>query len=266
VNKYRIKRSWFFEVSRLMSWATVVIILLPLVVMVTFSFNPELSFYPRHFVLKWYLLNYEEILGALRMSLFIALPAVLVSFCISLPLCYALVRREFKLKEAVTQAITLPMIIPGTVMGFAFLQLFNSSVFRLFHPLLVLVLAHTVVVMPFMARAILGGLERFDITLEEAAITLGSSPFKAFFVVTLPMTTFSVLAGVVLSIARSLNDFIITLFLIQPKFVPLGVHIYKTTMYGMPQLTSAASTVLLSLSLGLALIAERIMKTRHRKN
>jgi len=239
---------------------TVVFILCPLALVFLQSFNPQLTLIPKSFTLKWYTMQAGGLGPALRTTVLVSVPAVLIGLAVSLPLGYAMARCEFRGKEFIRQLILLPIVIPGVVLGLAYLQLVNSTALRDVHPIPILIAAHTIIVIPYAARSIIAGYERLDRALEEASATLGGRPALTFWRVTLPSLMPAVFAGGLLGFSRSVNDFVITLFLIQPGAIPLSVQVYQTTQYGIPQLTSAVGTVLLICSLLFTIIAEYVLR------
>ena len=190
----------------------------------------------------------------------VAVLAVVCGLAVTFPLSFAVARRDFPGKKIVDQLIVLPILIPGVVFGMLLLQLFQTRMFQGLHPLAALAIAHTIIVIPLMARPLIAALQQINPSVEEAAQSLGANPIKTFFSVTLPLVAPATLVAVILALARSLNDFIVTLFLINPDYVPLSIQVYKTTLYGMPQLTSAIAVVLLLFSLGLVFIAEKFIE------
>ena len=249
---------------RLAAWLACILvtfyIAVPLVMVVLQSFNPRLTPWPETFTLRWYQMRVGGLGQALMVSMLISVPATLLAILISLPLGYAMTRYDFRGKEVVRQMVSLPIIIPGVVLGLAYLQIINSTSLRHVSPLIPLIAVHCVIVIPYAARAIIAGFERLDLALEEASATLGARPTSTFFRVTVPMLVPSILSGGIVGFARSLNDFVITLFLVQPGVVPLSVQVYQTTQYGIPQLTSALGTVLLAFSFVFVTIAEYLLR------
>lgn len=235
-------------------------VLVPLIGIVLMSINSRISVWPEEITFRWYQMRLSTLLGSLKTSFMVSVPAVLIALVISLPLGFALARFDFPGKRLINQVVVLPIIIPGVALGLAFLQMFNTGVFRNMHPLMALIVAHVSIAVPYTARPIIAGFEQLDTALEEASSTLGARPLRTFFKVILPMIVPSVLAGSLIAFARSLNDFIITIFLVQPDYVPLAVQVYRTTQYGIPQLTSAMGVVLLVFSVAFATLAEVLFR------
>jgi ABC-type spermidine/putrescine transport system permease subunit II len=222
--------------------------------------NPRLTIWPQEFTLKWYQIKAGGLGESLLVSISISVPAVIFGVLISLPLGFALSRYNFRGKELIKLLMVAPIVIPGVVLGFAYLQLFNTGVFNSIPTIMSMIIAHIVIVIPYTSRPILAGYQGIDLALEEASSTLGARSLTTFIRITFPLLTTSILAGAILGFARSVNDFIITLFLIKPGFVPLSVQVYQTTQFGIPQITSALGTILLLFSLTFATIAEYILR------
>ncbi|MGI9863070.1 ABC transporter permease [Moorella naiadis] len=246
--------------ANLCKWITagvVLFLVLPLITMIVFSFSKKIEVIPSELTLKWYGFIGHDALAAIGISFMISLPAILIALLVSLPLAYVMTRTDFPGKKLIDQLIILPALIPGTVFGLSLLQLFNTGFFRGTPPLLVLILAHTAVVVPVMARPILAAMEQLGSKLEEAAETLGATPIQAFLGVTFPLISSSIVVGMIFGFARSINDFIMTFFLMTPDLVPLSIRIFTSTYLSVPQITAANAVVLVTMSVGVVLLAER---------
>ena len=234
---------------------------LPLLAMIAFSFSAEIVAIPTNFTFEWYTIQLHQVLYSVQVSFMIAVPAILLGFAVSLPLAYALARRRFFGRAILDQLTLLPVLIPGTVLGLALLEFFNTGVFSRVPPLGVLILAHTLIVVPVIARPLIAALGQIDQRMEEAAQSLGAGPLRTFRDITFPLISSATLVGLILGLARSLTDFTMTLFLVGPNYVPLSIYIYNSTHFSIPQITSAQSVILLALSLVVIFVAERFTRT-----
>jgi molybdate transport system permease protein len=158
----------------------------------------------------------------LWLSLRVAFVSTAVAFVVGLWLAYILANREFRGKEVLDAAITLPLVLPPTVLGYYLLVLLagNSPLGKLWEnvfgsPLVftwkaavVAALLHS---LPLLVKSARAALESVDRSLERAARNLGASEWRLFWRVTLPLARRSVLAAVALAFARSLGDFGVTL-------------------------------------------------------
>lgn len=155
------------------------------------------------------------------LSLRTAIIAVIAVIILGLPLARLMARREFPGKDLVESAITLPMVLPPSVIGYGLLMLIGKNGL-LGHILASLeitiiftwwaaVLAATVVAFPLMYQSAKAAFKSVDENYERAARTLGANEVRIFLTVTLPLAWPGILAGVVLSFARALGEFGATL-------------------------------------------------------
>lgn len=155
---------------------------------------------------------------AIILSLKVAFFALLWLIPIGIGLGWLLSRKQFWGKSLLDAFIHLPLILPPVVIGYLLLITFNKKGV-LGAPLYDwfgidfsfnwkgAVLASVVVSMPLIVRAIRLGFDGVDKKLEQAAMTLGASPLKIFFTVTLPLTLPAIISGSILAFARSLGEF-----------------------------------------------------------
>lgn len=155
---------------------------------------------------------------AIRLSLRVALWAVAMSLPFGVLIALLLARGRFWGREFIDVLVHLPLILPPVVTGYFLLLLFGRSgplgslLWRTFHFTFAFrwtgaVLASAVVAFPLMVRAIRLSIEAVDRRLENAAATLGASPLWVFATVTLPLILPGIIAGAILSFARSLGEF-----------------------------------------------------------
>lgn len=158
------------------------------------------------------------------LSLELALITTCLLFFIALPAAYWLAESEFKLKPFVSALISMPLVLPPTVLGFYLLIAFSPNNFigrfieQIFNIRLVfsfegLVVASMIYSLPFMVNPIRAGLEAVPASLKEASYTLGCSKFKTFIKVTLPNIKVSVVTGIVLSFAHTIGEFGVVLMI-----------------------------------------------------
>lgn len=161
-------------------------------------------------------------LSPLYISMKVAFTATLISFIAGLSAARFVLKLN-RFKGLIDGILTLPMVLPPTVVGFLLLQLLgkNSGVGKLlsiFNISIVFtwggaVIASTVVAFPLMYRTVRGAFEQFDINIVYAARTLGLSENKIFCSVVLPNVIPSLMAGTILTFARALGEFGATMML-----------------------------------------------------
>ena len=155
------------------------------------------------------------------LSLKVAVLAVLLVAVIGVPLARLMARVEFHGKDIVEAALTLPMVLPPSVVGYGLLmcigknsplgQLLDSFGVTLIFTWYAAIIASSVVSFPLMYQSVKAAFQSVDQTLEEAARTLGATEPRVFFTITLPLAWPGIVSGIVLSFARALGEFGATL-------------------------------------------------------
>jgi molybdate transport system permease protein len=159
-----------------------------------------------------------EELTAIRLSLRVALWAMLCSLPVGIAVALLLARGHFWGKALLNAIVHLPLVVPPVVTGYLLLLLFGRKgpLGRLLAESLGIVLAFrwtgaalacAVMGFPLMVRSIRLSLEAIDRRLEDAAGTLGANAFWVFATITLPLILPGIVAGMILSFARALGEF-----------------------------------------------------------
>ncbi|WP_142779780.1 molybdate ABC transporter permease subunit [Agrobacterium sp. T29] len=167
--------------------------------------------------LHWWTLSPEE-WTAIRLSLWVSSIAMLASLPFGILVAVALARGRFWGKSLLNGIVHLPLILPPVVTGFLLLVLFGrkGAIGQFLDSWFGIVfsfrwtgaaLACAVMAFPLMVRSIRLSIEAVDRKLEEAAGTLGASPFWVFLTVTLPLTLPGIIAGMILSFAKAMGEF-----------------------------------------------------------
>ncbi len=160
----------------------------------------------------------QDELTAIRLSLKVAVWATFSSLPVGILLALVLARGRFFGKAFLDGLVHLPLVLPPVVTGYALLLLFgrNGPLGRVLAENFGIVfafrwtgaaLASAVMGLPLMVRAIRLSIDAVDRRLEDAAGTLGAAPGWVFLLVTLPLMLPGIIAGMILSFARSLGEF-----------------------------------------------------------
>ncbi|HVV34993.1 MAG TPA: ABC transporter permease [Acidimicrobiales bacterium] len=208
-------------------------------------------------------------LDALRLSLLCAVAATVLAVVFGTPLAWLLARGEFAGRRLLRGLVLLPLVLPPVVGGVALLAAFSlrSPLGGWLHDALGLqltfspagvVMAQTFVAMPFYVITLEAALAGVDRRYEDAAATLGASPWRIFWRVTLPLVAGSVVAGGVLAFARALGEFGATITFAgnvagRTQTLPLDVYLLLETD---PGAALALSLLLVAVSIT-ALVALR---------
>lgn len=189
------------------------------------------------------LTDYE--LTALLLSLKIAGVAIVFSLPMGILLAWLLARKQFIGKSVLDGIIHLPLVLPPVVIGYLLLismgrqgflgkYLYEWFGFTFSFSWRGATLAVAVVSFPLMVRSIRLAIEGVDQKLEQAARTLGATPFKVFFTITLPLTIPGILTGALLAFARALGEFGATITFVsnipgQTQTIPLAMYSFIET-------------------------------------
>lgn len=157
-------------------------------------------------------------LEALRLSLKVGFVSMAASLPVGFGLAYVLARFEFPGKSIVNGLVLLPLVLPPVVTGLVLLMLFGTQgpLGRFFEQTFGITfafrwtgaaLAAAVMGLPLMVRAMRLSIEAVDRRLEMAARTLGARPSWAFLTITLPLSLPGIIAGAILSFAKSFGEF-----------------------------------------------------------
>jgi molybdate transport system permease protein len=208
----------------------------------------------------------------LWLSLRVAFVSTAIAFVLGLWLAYILANREFRGKEVLDAAVTLPLVLPPTVLGYYLLVLLagNSPLGKLWEnifgsPLVftwkAAVVAALLHALPLLVKSARAALESVDRSLERAARNLGASEWRLFWRVTLPVARRSILAAVALAFARSLGDFGVTLMVagnIPGRTQTVAVAIYDAVESGNAALARTLVLVISAVALLILTLANRL--------
>jgi ABC-type spermidine/putrescine transport system permease subunit II len=219
---------------------------LPIVVMMAMGFN-ESSLYelPFHFSTKWYsaLSGNAQLITSGINSVVIAVITAVVATVLGTMASVALARRTFKGKTLLQLLLLPPIAIPWLITGTAMLVFFFwTGIGRGMHALII---GHVALAIPYVVLVVGTGFQTIRADLEEAAMSLGSTPVHAFFAVTLPLLAPSIVGAALFAFAVSLDQFVISYFLATPGYTTLPVQIYSAIRKGFTPEINAISTILL---------------------
>lgn len=231
-------------------------ILLPLVVLVLYAFNPSkyLSWPIEGFSLMWFeqAVNNSQLLGALKNSVVIALVTTVFSVIIATLLAYGLVRFKFRGKSVLETINVLAIITYGVVSAVTVKMWFRSL--GIPGGIWPTIIGHTTFIMPFAVLPIRDRLLNFDIELEEAAMDLGATRLRTFFDITLPLIVPALLAGALFCFTISLGEFLLSVFLIGNKMT-LPVYLYGLMRFTFTPEVFAAATFIVAFPLIAVIVA-----------
>lgn len=238
-------------------------LLLPILVIVALSFGSSryLQFPPPAWTLKWYaeLFADSDWLTSFLTSLEIASVVAVVTTLLGLMASFGLTRGVFVGKEALRALFLTPMVLPVVVLAVAlyafFLRVHLNGTFVSF------VIAHVIVALPFAIISICNALERFDKSIEDAAVICGASPLEAKLRVTLPAIQAGLFGAVIFSFLASWDEVVIAIFMASPDLQTLPVRIFSNLRQDLSPVIAAVSTLLVGLTVLLMFLASLFRKS-----
>ncbi len=243
--------------SRLLGlWAIVVYLWLfaPIVVLVLFSFNEQRG----KFNITWNGFTLDnwanpfrkaEYTDALVTSLQVAAVASVAATVIGGLMALAISKYEFRGKGLVNILVVLPLTTPEIVMGSSLFTLFFAR--NLSFGFGTVVIAHILFCVSFVAMTIQARVRGFDWTLEDAALDLGSSPWRTFRTVTFPLVLPGIGAAALLSFALSIDDYIITSFVAGDATETFPMRIFNANKVELPAQINVLATAILVVALAI---------------
>lgn len=215
--------------------------------------------------------------GIILLSLKVSLVAVGCTLPIAFGLAWLLARARFPGKLVLDALVHLPLVVPPVVTGWLLLIAFGRTgpVGRLLEQWLGLTfmfrwtgaaLAAAVMALPLMVRAMRLSIEAVDVRLEQAARTLGATPWHSFLTIALPLSLPGIVAGAVLGFARSIGEFGATISFVsnipgETRTLPLAIYT-ALQVPGGETMVARLALVSVLLSFAALLISELIIRRR----
>ena len=246
--------------------AVLAFLVAPIVIVVVASFNDSqvLSFPVERFSLRWYQALWEDsvLIEAFNVSLVVAAIATVLSILIGLPAAIAINRYRFPGRDLISAFLLSPLMIPLIVLGLAVLLVYSALGAR--PGLTGFVWMHVLITVPYVVRAVLATLERFDRDLEDVALSLGASDLRVKWHITLPLIKPGIIAGGFFAFMTSFDNVPVSIFLGSARMTTLPVKIYsQIEAYGIDPIFAAISTVVIVLTLITMLILDRYVGLDH---
>ena len=259
-----------FSLSQVILWIFVAIVLLYLVfpvfvvIPVSFSSAKYLQFPPPGWSLQWYQ-NYFERPGwvpATFVSIRVAIITTIFATILGTAASLALVRGRFPGRNAINSFMVSPLVVPGIIVAIG-IYFFYAQAKLVGNPL-GLALAHTALALPFVVTNVSATLHGFDERLEYAAMNLGANRWQTFRRVTLPIIRPGVFAGALFAFITSFDELIVALFVSGSGAVTLPRKMWDSLRQEIDPTIAAVSTILITLSVVILLVAELLRQRSER--
>ena len=229
----------------------------PIVAVVILAFNPQQfgSFPMEGFSFKWFvkLSHNSTILDAFKNSMVLGTLTAIFSTAVGVPAAMAFIRYEFRGKELINTLLIAPIMIPEVVLGVALLLfirwLQQPKSFAM------LVVGHVVLTLPYVLLIVQARLVGIKREYEEAALSLGASPFQTFREITFPLLAPAIFAGMLFSFTISFDDVTATLFWATAQNQTVPVKIFGMLRNSISPEINALGTVMIALTVSTPLLA-----------
>ncbi|WP_039034298.1 ABC transporter permease subunit [Shewanella sp. ECSMB14102] len=244
--------------STLMLWIGLVFLYAPMFILIFYSFNAsKLVTVWGGFSAKWYaeLFADQQILDAVWTSLQIAFYSSTMAVIIGTMAAFVMTRfRRSWAKLTLSNMITAPLVMPEVITGLSLMLLFVHMSDLLGWPAergrMTVWIAHSTFCAAYVAVVVSSRLRELDLSIEEAAMDLGATPLKTFFLITVPMIAPALMAGWLLSFSLSLDDLVIASFTSGPGATTLPMVVFSSVRLGVsPKINALATLIILVVSL-----------------
>ncbi|MGI1663744.1 ABC transporter permease subunit [Palleronia sp. KMU-117] len=241
----------------------------PILSMIVYSFNDSrLATVWGGFSTRWYfeLFKNDQVMRAALLSLKIAVISATFATILGTMAGIALARfRRFRGRTMFSGMITAPLVMPEVITGIAMLMMFILMADWIGWPaqrgFTTVTLAHITFSLVFVATIVHSRLLQADVSVEEAAVDLGSRPWQVMWDITLPIISPAILAGWLLAFTISLDDVVITSFTTGPGNTTLPILIWSKVKLGVTPDINALATITVTV-VGIGVLIAGIVMNR----
>jgi len=243
-------------------------ILLPLIFITWLSFyRQEIPSYPPEgYTLHWFgaIMGNDRFISGLLLSLELGVIATALGLLVSVPAALCIANYRFRGREVLNSLLLSPLMVPGVVLGTAIYVFHVETEIATGLPILGslggLVWGHVLITIPWIVRLVTASLAGFDRTLEEAAQSLGATPLRTFWRVTLPSILPGIVAGAMFAFVSSFGNLEMSLFLVGPGRTTLPIAILQYLQWKIDPTIAAISVVQILLVAIAMLITDRFVR------
>jgi iron(III) transport system permease protein len=193
-------------------------------------------------------------------TIIIPLIALIIVILLAVLIAYITVRRKSTLTNIVDVVSMVPYIVPGTVLGIGLLISFNERPLLLSGGMLIMIVALVIRRLPYTIRSSVAILQQIPMSIEEAALSLGSSKMNTFVKITVPMMASGIIAGAILSWVTMISELSTAIILYTGRTKTLTVEIYTEVIRGNYGIAAALSTILTILTVASLLVFMKVSK------
>lgn len=251
---------WFRLAAAAYVWGVLVLALLPQAVVALYSFSERWgdSLLPTEYGIANYAKVAGDSLPTVANSLILSAVATFLCLVFGATTAYAMVRGKAVARWAIDLTIMLPFVLPGLVVGVAFLTAFNQPPLLLTGTAAILVLAYFTRRVAFVFRSATTAIGQVDRSMEEASRICGASWIDTMRRVLVPLIAPALIASGMLVFATLIGEISATVLLFSARWKPMSIAIYELVLGNELAKASALGTICNVLTLGLLLVASRL--------
>jgi len=247
----------------LFCWLVVMISFSPQIYVIYTSFQKTSGkLFVSGYSLDSYRKAFESADRAIPNTYIIGLEALAITIIIAILIAYLVVRRQNRMNDTIDTLSMVPYIIPGSVIGIALVIAFNAKPFVLTGTVAIMVIALVIRRMPYTIRSSVAILQQIPISIEEAALSLGSTKLEAFFKITVPMMGNGILSGAIISWVTIITELSTAIILYNLKTITLTLEVYINVTRGSYGIAAAYATILTATTIISLLLFMKVSKNK----
>lgn len=226
-------------------WFVVALAFLPQIYVIYTSFlKTSGKIFLTGFSLDSYKYAFTHLTKAIPNTFIIGGIALILVIVLAILISYLVVRRNNFINKVIDTISMVPYIIPGSVVGIALVMAFNKKPLVLTGTIIIMVVALVIRRIPYTIRSSTATLQQIPMSIEEAAISLGSSKLKAFFTITVPMMANGILSGAIMSWVTIITELSTAIILYNLNTITLTLATYTYVSRGNYGIAAAYATIL----------------------
>lgn len=235
------------------------------IVPVSFTTDAFMDWPPKLWSLRWYtaILEHPTWLSAISRSLVVGTATAALAMALGAPAAFFLARRGFLGKTATLAFILSPLILPRIIIAVALFYFFAKL--GLIGTHIGLILGHTVLALPYVVVTVMAVLKNYDQRLDQAAASLGASPPRALWHITIPLISSGLIAAFLFAFVTSFDELTVSLFISAGTASTLPKQMWDDAILKVSPTLAAISTLLLAFVTVVILLAEFMRRRAEKK-
>lgn len=226
-------------------WFVVFLSFLPQIYVIYSSFQKTSGkLFVKGYSLDSYKFAFSHLKKAIPNTFIIGIAALAIVIVLAIIIAYLVVRRNNSVNKVIDTISMIPYIIPGSVVGIALILAFNKKPLILTGTATIMVIALVIRRIPYTIRSSVATLQQIPMSIEEAAISLGSSKMKTFFKITVPMMGNGIVSGAILSWVTIITELSTAIILYNLNTITLTLAVYTYVSRGNYGIAAAYATIL----------------------